>query len=286
MKAWEAAVIGIVEGVTEYLPVSSTGHNVLAQRLLGIPDNEAAKAYAICVQAGAILAVAVLYWSRLVEIVASCWGEVTRTQNRSTAGFQLAVQLVVAFLPAAVVGILFDDWIEARLFGLEPIVAAWFVGGALILAVSAWRRQSAGAMGTTDITQGDPLTRLTWRGALAIGCIQCLAMWPGTSRSLVTIVGGLLVGLQLSAAVEFSFLLGMITLLAATLFKAKDAGPVMLHEYGWPTMIVGGVAAWISAVISVKWMVHYLQRHGLSIFGWYRIVLALVVGGLIWSGQL
>ena len=121
------------------------------------------------------------------------------------------------------------------------------------------------------------LDELVWSNAAAIGFIQCLAMWPGTSRSLVTIVGGLLVGLSLSAAVEFSFLLGVVTLLAATVYKIKDAGPTMLQSYGWSTMIVGTLAAYVSAVVAVKWMVGYLKRHGLQLFGYYRILLAAIV---------
>ncbi len=280
MQWWQAVILGIVEGLTEYLPVSSTGHLILAERLLGIPissvtEREAANAYAICIQAGAIIAVLGLYWKRVQQMVVGLAGKLGVGPG-SDKGFQLCRNVVVAFLPAAVIGVLFDDWIEEKLFGMRPIVVAWFVGGVAILVVAWWRtRKENETAGTLD--------ELTMRMALTIGFIQCLAMWPGTSRSLVTIVGGVLVGLSLTAAVEFSFLLGVLTLLAATVYKAKDAGPLMLESYGWWPMIVGSIAAWVSAVIAVKWMVAYLKSHGMSIFGYYRVVLAAIVAACLYA---
>ncbi len=279
MDIWQAIVIGVVEGITEYLPVSSTGHILLVQRWLGIPESAAANAYAVCIQAGAILAVANLYWGRLRAMFV---GTLHALKERTTGdpGYRLGVNIVVAFLPAAVIGLLFDDWIEQQLFGLWPIVAAWLVGGLAILAVAKWRRPDQSRR------QAMPLDELTWNMALRIGLLQCLAMWPGTSRSLVTIVGGVLVGLSLAAAVEFSFLLGMVTLLAATVYKLKDAGPVMLASYSWTTMLVGVVVAWLSALLAVRWMVEYLKSHGLELFGYYRVALALAVAAMIWQGYL
>ena len=276
MNSWQAVLLGIIEGLTEYLPVSSTGHLILTQRLLGIPENEASNAYAICIQAGAILAVLGIYWQRMVQMVT---GVLRRGQGSESAlaGLKLAVNIIVAFVPAAVVGLLFDDKIEEVLFSLWYTVFAWFVGGVTILVVGWMRRRHE-----VEHT-GEPIESLAWRGALTIGLIQCIAMWPGTSRSLVTIVGGVLVGLSLSAAVEFSFLLGVITLLAATVYKAKDAGPVMLETYGWGVMIVGSLAAWASAFVAVKWMVSYLKRHGMEVFGYYRVILALGVAALLWQ---
>ena len=275
MSWWEAIVLGIVEGLTEYLPVSSTGHLILAQRMLGIEKTEASDAYAICIQAGAIIAVVGLYWHRIRGMFAGVFSMLSGDRSPNP-GFRLAVNIIVAFMPAVVLGLLFDDMIEAKLFGLWPIVTAWFVGGAAILVVAWWRKRHGGQQ------EGKPLEELTWQMALAIGTIQCVAMWPGTSRSLVTIVGGVLFGLSLSAAVEFSFLLGVLTLLAATVYKAKDAGPVMLETYGWWPMIIGSLAAWISAVAAVKWMVEYLKRHGMQIFGYYRVALALAVGAALY----
>ena len=277
MNWWEAVILGVVEGVTEYLPVSSTGHLILTQRLLGIADNDAAKAYAICIQAGAIVAVLGLYRERIWQMLAGVGG-VLGFHAGSEPGLRLLRNIVVAFLPAAIVGLLLNDVIEAVLFGLWPIAAAWFVGGVAILVVA--RRQRLHGTASAGIS----LDELTWPAALAIGASQCIAMWPGVSRSLVTIVGGLVVGLSLSAAVEFSFLLGVVTLLAATVFKLKETGPQMLATYGGWSMFLGAAAAWISAVVAVQWMVGYLKRHGLELFGYYRVTLALLVGAaLLWG---
>jgi undecaprenyl-diphosphatase len=270
MEWWQALVLGLVEGLTEYLPVSSTGHLLLAQRAMGIPADAAANAYAICIQAGAIVAVLGLYRARVAQMLRGLAG-------RDAAGRRLALAIVVAFLPAAVVGLLFDERIEEALFGLWPVVAAWLVGGLAILAVARARRGR-------DRSAGAELAALGWRGALAIGLFQCLALWPGTSRSLVTIVGGLVVGLELTAAVEFSFLLGVVTLLAATGYKALKEGEGMLAAYGPLTLLLGAVAAWLSAVLAVRWMVAWLQRHGLALFGWYRVALALAVAGALAAG--
>jgi undecaprenyl-diphosphatase len=272
MEWWQALVLGVVEGVTEYLPVSSTGHLILAQRLMGIPGGEAADAYAICIQAGAIVAVLGLYFRHVREMGLGLLG-------RNPAGLRLALNIGAAFVPAAVLGLLLEKQIKAHLFGLWPVVAAWLVGGLVILAV-AWR-SGKGAQG-----RGRGVKELTLAAAVAIGLFQCLGMWPGTSRSLVTILGGLAVGLTLPAAVEFSFLLGVVTLLAATAHDALKHGGAMLGAYSWPSLAVGFVAAALTAAAAVAWMVHYLRRHGLAVFGYYRIALGLAVAALLVLGSL
>jgi undecaprenyl-diphosphatase len=272
MEWWQALVLGIVEGLTEYLPVSSTGHLLLTQRALGIEEGEAANAYAICIQAGAILAVLGLYRARVGQMFRGLAG-------KDPEGLRLALAVLAAFLPAAVVGLAFDARIEEVLFGLRPVAFAWLVGGLAILAVGRWRRDRPAG-------ECSELRDLRIPGALLIGCFQCLALWPGTSRSLVTIVGALVVGLSLSAAVEFSFLLGLLTLLAATGYKALSQGPLLLESYGPLSLGLGALAAWLAAIVSVRWMVSWLQSHSLALFGWYRVALAVVVGGLLFAGRL
>jgi len=274
MDLIQALILGLVEGLTEYLPVSSTGHLLLTQRLMGISSSDAADAFAICIQAGAILAVLGLYYRRVGDMVLGVLG-------RSAGGRKMALNILAAFIPAAVLGFVLEKTIKKYLFGNEwnlwPVVAAWFVGGVAILAVSFLRRGKPG-----HGTRGLSLDDLTVRMAVIIGVAQCLAMWPGVSRSLITIVGGLIVGLSLPAAVEFSFLLGALTLSAATAYDALKHGHAMLHAYGPAPLAVGFIAAWLSAVLAVKWTVGYLNKHGMNIFGWYRIGLSIVVAVWLW----
>ncbi len=262
----DAFILGLVEGITEYLPVSSTGHLLLAERALGIERSTAADAYTICIQAGAILAVLGLYRARVAQMARGVLGQ-------DAAGRKLALQLVVAFLPAATLGFLFNDMIDAYLFGLWPVVFAWAAGGIAILALRGR-------------TGGRALEGLDLRIALLIGCAQCLALWPGTSRSLATILGAVLLGVSLPAAVEFSFLLGLLTLGAATTYSALKHGEEMLAAFGPMPLVIGFVTSGVSAALAVKWLVGWLQSRGLEIFAVWRLALAAVVAGLLSAGIL
>ena len=283
MTIAQAVVLGVVEGVTEYLPVSSTGHLLVTQRLMDIgttdADKEAADAYVVVIQLGAILAIVILYWSRLVSLLRGLVGQ-------DPEGRRILIAVVVAFLPAAVIGLIGEATIKDVLFGAWPVVAAWFVGGVALLVLVR-----TGLLPTGDPDPDDAgsaravvLGAITARQALIIGFAQCLAMWPGTSRSLVTIVAAVLVGLRLSAAVEFSFLLGLGTLTAATVLDLARHGGEIVDTFGTAAPLAGFVAALLSAIVAVRWMVTYLQRHSLAIFGWYRIAVAVVVAGLLVGG--
>ncbi len=286
MSIGQAAILGVVEGLTEYLPVSSTGHLLLAERIMGIGGatslsaeqqqrtRNATEAYTICIQAGAIIAVLGLYFRRVRQMLRGILG-------RDRQGRQLSGNVIIAFLPAALIGLLFNKTIKAWLFGPWPVVAAWFVGGLLILIVH-WRNQKR----TGEARIGLALEEMTWKIALFIGIAQCIAMWPGVSRSLITIVGGTLAGLSLPAAVEFSFLLGVLTLGAATAYDGLKHGREMLQTFDILSLTVGLIFAFFSAVAAVKWMVSYLNRHGLAIFGYYRVALALAVAVLLMNGTI
>jgi undecaprenyl-diphosphatase len=269
MTAWKAAVLGVVEGVTEYLPISSTGHLVVTQRILGIGDDDATKdaadTYAIAIQFGAILAVLGLYWTRIKSLF---WGLL----GRDDEGRRLLIALVLAFLPAVVIGVLFEGPIKDNLLGPGPVIAAWLVGGVALLWLAPRILPDRPGLGVTEIGP---------RQALIIGCAQVLAMWPGTSRSLVTLLAAFAIGATLAAAVEFSFLLGLMTLGAATLYETAKNGSTVVDAYGWVDPLIGLVFAFLSAVIAVKWMVSYLRTRSLAIFGWERIGAAAITLALL-----
>lgn len=268
----KAIVLGVVEGVTEYLPVSSTGHLLVAERMMGLgdgADKDAADTYTVVVQIGAILAVLGLYRRRFATMVDGVLG-------RSDEGRSVLIGLVVAFIPAAIIGKVFGDAIKDHLLAPWPVVAAEVVGGVAILVFVANQGRLRVRTGTLDA--------LGWRQALLIGLAQVLALWPGTSRSLVTILAAMLLGCSLQVAVEFSFLLGFLTLSAASAYELLQNGSTLVDTFGWVNPIIGLVVAGLSAAAAVKWMVGYLERHPLTIFGWYRIGLGAVIAGLLVTG--
>lgn len=263
----DAVILGLVEGATEFLPVSSTGHLLVAQRILGLGGNasqdRALDAYAICIQGGAILAVVALYRRRIRDLANGVLG-------RSTEGRRLLVALVVAFVPAALLGLLLADIIKSALFGIGPVAAAWLVGGIVILVAQRRGGTAGGPIELGLIRPGH---------ALVIGAAQALALWPGVSRSLVTIMAALLVGCTIRAAVEFSFLLGLVTLSAASVYEIVRSGGEIVRTFGVTTPAVGLVVATVAAVLSIRWLVRWVEVRGLATFGYYRV--AIGIAGLV-----
>lgn len=303
MSLLHAAILGLVEGITEYLPISSTGHLILVAAMLGLDAPEvkdSVDAFNIVIQGGAILAVLGLYWPRVVAMLRGLAG-------RDAAGLRLAVNIVVAFLPAAVLGVLLDDYIDEHLFHPVPVVAALALGGVWMIGIDVWYKRRNGGpseagMATRSARPCQPplepdvpgapgtIESLTILQALGIGLFQCVAMWPGTSRSMMTIAGGVLLGLRPRDAAEFSFLLGVPTLGAACAYKLTKNlladGPNLFETLGAGPVLIGFAVAAVSAAFAVQWLVRFLGRHGLAPFGWYRIALALVLGALAWSGAI
>ncbi len=274
LSIWAAIILGLVEGLTEYLPVSSTGHLLVTNEILGLAETEEAEkaldTYAICIQAGAILAVFVLYRQRVMQMIDGFLG-------RSEEGRQVLLGIIAAFVPTAIIGLFIVDTVRERLFGIGPIAAAWLVGGVAILALTR-----SGLMDRA----GAELGSLTMTQAVIIGLAQSIAMWPGTSRSLITIVAAVLVGLSLRAAVEFAFLLGLVTLSAATVVTGFTDGQELIDLYGWTNPIIGAIVAFFAALLSIKWMVSWLQERSFDVFGYYRIAIGLLAFGALALGWL
>lgn len=293
MEWWHAVILGLVEGITEYLPISSTGHLILVSALLGLDETpelkSAVDAFNVVIQGGAILAVLGLYWARVKQMLIGVFG-VVKIGPGDKSGLQLAINLIIAFLPAAILGPMLDDKIEAHLFKTGPVLAALAIGGVYMIALDRWRARKAKAGHAEDVQH--EIDEVTPMKALVIGLFQCVAMWPGTSRSMMTITGGVLVGLKPRAAAEFSFLLGLPTLGGACVYKlgknlkhAHETDTANLFEViGSGAFVIGIVVATLSAAVAIKWLVGFLNTHGLSPFGWYRLALCAVLGGLILGG--
>lgn len=290
MTALDAIVLGLVEGITEYLPISSTGHLIIASNLLGLTKDEASKravdAFNIVIQGGAILAVMGLYFPRVLMMIRGLLG-------KDRSGLRLLTNLVIAFLPAAILGPLLDDMIERHLFSPVPVLAALLLGGVWMIWLGRRAAKRKGGAATAEQDAAAlTIDTMTWRHALAIGLFQCVAMWPGTSRSMMTIAGGTMLGLKPKEAAEFSFLLGLPTLGAACVYKltknlkqAHDTGtPNLFEQLGAVNTALGLIVAAVSAALAIRWLVGFLTRHGLSAFGWYRVGLAVALGALAAAG--
>jgi len=258
MLWWIAIALGVIEGVTEFVPVSSTGHLILAGTWLEFPEEKAA-AFEIFIQLGAVLAVVWFYRERISGLVRDVW-QVPQAQV-------FVGKLFVAFLPAAVVGLLFHHWIVRVLFGPLPVAAGLAAGGVLLLAID---RPSRPAARTTTIDA------VTWMQAFLVGCAQVASLWPGVSRSGATIIGALLAGLSRSAALEFSFFLAIPTLGAASLFALWEARHD-LASADVPIFAAGLVTSFVVSLAVIAILLRYVRDHDLRIFGWYRLALAVLV---------
>lgn len=290
----DAIVLGLVEGITEFLPISSTGHLIITNHALALDAEEplldasgqplwlkppsaehpggvpltlklAADTYIVVIQVGAIAAVVLIFWPQLMGILRGLMG-------RDPVGLRLLRNIALAFFPVVIFGLAIDDWIDAHLFSLTTVIAALVVGAGFMFGAERWRKGRP-ALLTSTKTPAD----LTPREAVQIGLVQCLALWPGMSRSMVTMVGGYFSGLPPAKAAEFSFLVGLPVLGGAAVYKGLQAGPAMLALFGTSEMLLGGLVAAVAAAAAVRFLVSYLQRFGLGLFVWYRVALALVL---------
>jgi Uncharacterized bacitracin resistance protein len=261
----KAAIMGVVEGLTEFLPISSTGHLILAGALLGF-DDEKAKVFDIAIQTGAILAVIIVYWAKLRDTVQGLASQ-TRAQRFTR-------NVLIGFLPAVVLGLLLGKAITAHLF-TPIVVASTFILGGFVILWAEKRPQSEARIQNVD--------SMTALDAFKVGLVQCLAMVPGTSRSGATIIGGMLLGLSRRAATDFSFFLAIPTLIGAgaySLYKQR----ALLSLADLPLFGIGLLFSFLSAWICVRWLLRYIANHSFVPFAWYRIVFGLVVLATAWSG--
>jgi undecaprenyl-diphosphatase len=293
LSARDAIVLGVVEGVTEFLPISSTGHLIIASNALGLESEQplvdaegkllwykppsaenpagepltlklAADTYTVVIQVGAIAAVVIIYFSQLFGILRGLLGQ-------NAAGLRLLRNIVIAFLPCGVLGLLVHDWIDDHLFSIKAVVVALISGAVLMVAAERWRKQSGQQRSTLEPADLKPAQALT------VGVMQCFALWPGMSRSMMTMVGGYFAGLSPAKAAEFSFLVGLPTLAGAALVKSLSSGKEMIQVFGWEHVLLGTVVAAGSAALAVRFLVRYLGRHGLGIFAIYRVLLGIVL---------
>jgi undecaprenyl-diphosphatase len=262
LLALKAAVMGVVEGLTEFLPISSTGHLIVAGSLIDFRGANAAT-FEVAIQSGAMLAV---LWEYRARIGATIGGIA-----RDAVAQRFAVNVLVAFLPALVLGALFGEAIKSALFRPMPVAIAFVVGALVILWVER-RRESADAMPARI----DAVDAMTWRDALKVGLAQCFAMIPGTSRAGATIIGGLLLGMSRPAATEFSFYLALPTLFAAgayALWKARHT----LSSADAAVLVIGTLVAFASALVCIRWLIRYVSTHSFRAFAWYRIAFGVVI---------
>ena len=261
----KAAVMGVVEGLTEFLPISSTGHLILAGALLGFDDDKA-KVFDIAIQTGAIFAVILVYWEKIRSTL--------KALRYQVEAQRFVLNVFIGFLPAVILGLLFGKLIKAHLFTPWVVASTFIVGGFIILWAERRPPSSVRIRAVED---------MRGRDALMVGLVQCLAMVPGTSRSGATIIGGMLLGLSRKAATDFSFFLAIPTLIGAGVYSLyKERALLSMEDI--PLFATGLVVSFISAWICVRWLLKYIASHSFEIFAWYRIAFGLVVLGTAWTG--
>ncbi|MBQ8449425.1 MAG: undecaprenyl-diphosphate phosphatase [Bacteroidaceae bacterium] len=277
MDTLETIIIAIVEGLTEFLPVSSTGHMIITQNLLGVESTEFVKAFTFIIQFGAILSVVVLYWKRFFQLNRTPAPEGATPLKRFLHKYDFYWKLLVAFIPAAVLGLLFSDMIDAMLESVTVVAVTLILGGIFMLFCDK------------IFNKGSEKTELTEKRAFWIGMFQCISMIPGVSRSMATIVGGMAQKLTRKAAAEFSFFLAVPTMFAATCFKLlklflePDGMQILKDNLG--TLIIGNVVAFIVALLAIKFFISFVTKYGFKAFGWYRIIVGAIILVMLATGH-
>ena len=277
MNILDTIIIAIVEGLTEFLPVSSTGHMIITQNILGVESTPFVKAFTFIIQFGAILSVVILYWKRFFKLNQTPAPEGASAFKRFLHKYDFYWKLFVAFIPAAVLGLLFNDAIDAMLESVVVVAVTLILGGIFML------------FSDKIFNKGSEKTELTEKRAFCIGLFQCISMIPGVSRSMATIVGGMAQKLTRKAAAEFSFFLAVPTMLAATLFKmlkifTEENGVQILKE-NLDTLIIGNVVAFIVAMLAIKFFINFVTKYGFKAFGWYRIIVGGVILAMLLTGH-
>jgi undecaprenyl-diphosphatase len=276
MDTLQTIIIAIVEGLTEFLPVSSTGHMIIAQNLLGVESTDFVKAFTFIIQFGAILSVLVLYWKRFFQLNRTPLPEGTPMVKRLLHKYDFYWKLFIAFIPAAVFGLLFSDAIDAMLERVEVVAVTLILGGVFMIFCDR------------IFNKGSENTELTEKRAFMVGLFQCISMIPGVSRSMATIVGGMSQRLTRKAAAEFSFFLAVPTMLAATVYKVYDLvkeGGMQIISDNLTPLLIGNAVAFIVALLAIKFFIGFVTKYGFRAFGWYRIVVGALILGLLFSGH-
>lgn len=269
MNLLNTIIIAIIEGLTEFLPVSSTGHMIITQNILGVESTPFVKAFTFIIQFGAILSVVVLYWKRFFKLNHVPAPEGSGSFKRFLHKYDFYWKLFVAFIPAAILGLLFNDAIDAMLESVTVVATTLILGGIFML------------FSDKIFNKGSEKTELTEKRAFFIGLFQCISMIPGVSRSMATIVGGMSQRLTRKAAAEFSFFLAVPTMLAATMFKMLDLvtneESMAVLKANIDTLLIGNIVAFVVAMLAIKFFINFVTKYGFKAFGWYRII----VGGTI-----